>query len=224
MELSEEANKEEQNLAIEKDKIKGPFGFLKRLYNWVLSWAESKWAVPALFVLAFMESSFFPIPPDVLMIAMALSKSEKSLWYATVSTVGSVLGALFGYVIGYWFWYAVGDYFFAYIPGFTHELFDKVKQMYQENSSFIVFTSAFTPIPYKVFTITAGVSHVPLMPFVIASILGRGGRFYLVGLLFKFFGPKVKVFIDKYLNILTILLVVIYVLAFYLIPKIFGAK
>ncbi len=224
MELSEEANKEEQNLAIEKDKIKGPFGFLKRLYNWVLSWAESKWAVPALFVLAFMESSFFPIPPDVLMIAMALSKSEKSLWYATVCTIGSVLGALFGYVIGYWFWYAVGDYFFTYIPGFTHELFDKVTQMYQKNSSFIVFTSAFTPIPYKIFTITAGVSHVTLMPFIIASILGRGGRFYLVGLLFKFFGPKVKVFIDKYLNILTILLVVIYVLAFYLIPKLVGAK
>ena len=222
-------NTSEVAIEIEKQKpetkeVKGPFGLLKRLYKWVLSWAESKWAVPALFVLAFMESSFFPIPPDVLMIAMALSKSEKSLWYATVSTIGSVLGALFGYVIGYWFWYAVGDYFFTYIPGFTHELFDKVTQMYQENSSFIVFTSAFTPIPYKVFTITAGVSHVTLMPFIIASILGRGGRFYLVGLLFKFFGPKVKVFIDKYLNILTILLVVIYVLAFYLIPKLVGAK
>ena len=197
---------------------------LKKLYNWVLSWAETKWAVPALFILAFMESSFFPIPPDVLMIAMALSKSEKALWYANVCTVGSVLGALFGYVIGFWFWEAVGEYFFLYIPGFTRELFAQVTELYQKNSSFIVFTSAFTPIPYKVFTITAGVSKVALMPFVVASILGRGGRFYLVGLLFKFFGPKVKEFIDKYLNILTILLVVIYVLAFYLIPKLLGTK
>ncbi len=196
---------------------------LKKLYNWVLSWAESKWAVPALFLLAFMESSFFPIPPDVLMIAMALSKSEKSLWYATVCTVGSILGALFGYAIGYWFWEAVGEYFF-HIPGFTRELFAHVTKLYQDNSGFIVFTSAFTPIPYKVFTVTAGVSKVDLFPFIIASILGRGGRFYLVGLLFKFFGPKVKYYIDKYLNILTILLVVIYILAFYLIPKLFGAK
>ena len=195
---------------------------LKKLYNWVLSWAESKWSVPALFILAFMESSFFPIPPDVLMIAMALSKSERALWYATVCMIGSVLGALFGYVIGFYFWQAVGDYFFLYIPGFTRELFAQVTKLYQDNSAFIVFTSAFTPIPYKVFTITAGVSKVDLLPFVIASILGRGGRFYLVGLLFKFFGPKVKVFIDKYLNILTILLVVIYILAFYLIPKLYG--
>lgn len=197
---------------------------LKKLYNWVLSWAESKWAVPALFTLAFVESSFFPIPPDVLMIAMALSKAEKSLFYATICTIGSVLGALFGYAIGYWFWYAVGDYFFAYIPGFTHELFDQVTKLYQDNSSFIVFTAAFTPIPYKIFTITAGVSKVTVAPFVIASILGRGARFYFVGLLFKFFGPKVKGFIDKYLNLLTILLVVIYILAFYLIPSLFGQK
>ncbi len=195
---------------------------LKKLYNWVLSWADSKWAVPALFVLAFTESSFFPIPPDVLLMAMALSKSEKSLWFATVCTIGSILGALFGYAIGHWFWYAVGDYFFLYIPGFTHELFEQVTKLYQENSSFIVFTAAFTPIPYKIFTITAGVSSVTIAPFVLASILGRGGRFFLVGLLFKFFGPKVKVFIDKYLNILTVLLVVIYVIAFYFIPKLFG--
>ena len=194
---------------------------LKKLYNWVLSWAESKWAVPALFILAFMESSFFPIPPDVLMIAMCLGKSEKSLWYATVCTIGSVLGALFGYVIGIFFWAAVGDFFFQYIPGFTHELFDKVTNQYQEYSAAIVFTSAFTPIPYKVFTITAGVSKVALLPFIIASILGRGGRLFLVALLFQFFGPKVKVFIDKYLNILTILIVIIYILAFYVIPKLF---
>ena len=101
---------------------------LKKLYDWVLSWADSKWSVPALFLLAFMESSFFPIPPDVLMIAMALSKSEKSLWYATVCTVGSILGALFGYAIGYWFWEAVGEYFF-HIQGFTRELFAQVTKL-----------------------------------------------------------------------------------------------
>ena len=178
MNLSQEANKEEQ--ISPPNKWSSPFGFLRKLYNWVLSWAESKWAVPALFILAFMESSFFPIPPDVLMIAMALSKSEKSLWYSTVCTVGSVLGALFGYVIGYWFWAVVGDYFFAYIPGFTHELFDQVTKMYQDNTSFIVFTSAFTPIPYKVFTITAGFSVSTLHPLY--TILAKETSHVLVAI------------------------------------------
>ena len=133
---------------------------LKRLYNWVLSWAESKYAIPALFILAFMESSFFPIPPDVLLIAMCLSMVKKSLRYAAVCTVGSVLGALFGYAIGYCFWEAVGEYFFQYIPGFTRELFATVTGKYNDNAFFAVFTSAFTPIPYKIFTIIMRIASV----------------------------------------------------------------
>ena len=215
-------NEQVTSAPIQEEQPKKKENILKRLYNWVLSWAESKYAIPALFILAFMESSFFPIPPDVLLIAMCLSMAKKSLRYAAVCTIGSVLGALFGYAIGYCFWEAVGEYFFQYIPGFTRELFATVTGKYNDNAFFAVFTSAFTPIPYKIFTIAAGVSKINVPTLVIASILGRGGRFFLVGGLFRLFGPKVKVFIDKYLNLLTLLLVVMYVLAFYLIPHLFG--
>lgn len=191
---------------------------IKSLYDWVLSWAHSPYSIPALFVLAFTESSFFPIPPDVLLIALALAKPQFSLWYSTVCTIGSTLGGAFGYLIGYAFWAALGGYFFEYIPGFTPELFNDVCAKYESYSVLIVFTAAFTPIPYKVFTIAAGVSKISLLPFMLASIVGRGARFFLVGFLFKKFGPTVKVYIDKYLNLLTILVVIIYFLAFYLIP------
>lgn len=196
--------------------------YIKRLYNWVLKWSESKHAPFALFFLAMAESSFFPIPPDVLLIAMALAKPQSSLIYSSISTAGSVVGACLGYVIGFAFWQAVGIYFFKYIPGFTHEVFNKVCQAYEQNSAMIVFTAAFTPIPYKVFTITAGVSKISVLPFLLASTIGRGARFFLVGILFKKFGPTVKIYIDKYFNLLTILVVFIYFLAFYLIPHIFG--
>ncbi|HOY68859.1 MAG TPA: YqaA family protein [Candidatus Ozemobacteraceae bacterium] len=195
--------------------------FVRRLYDWTLSLAARPGAIWALFAIAFAESSFFPIPPDVLLIAMTLAQPAKGLWYATVCTLGSVSGALFGYLIGFAFWAVVGEYFFRYIPGFSHEVFDQVCRSYEQHSVLIVFTAAFTPIPYKVITITAGVSHISLLPFILASMFGRAGRFFLVsGLLMKF-GPPVKEFIEKYFNLLTILVVVIYVLAFYLLPVIF---
>ena len=194
--------------------------YIKKLYNWVLEWSESKYAPFALFLLAMAESSFFPIPPDVLLIAMALAKPASSLIYSSIATAGSVVGACFGYIIGYMFWQVAGVYFFKYIPGFTHEVFNHVCQAYEHNSVLIVFTAAFTPIPYKVFTITAGVSKISVIPFLLASTIGRGGRFFIVGILFKKFGPTVKIYIDKYFNLLTILFVVIYFLAFYLIPHI----
>ncbi|HEY9072361.1 MAG TPA: YqaA family protein [Candidatus Ozemobacteraceae bacterium] len=195
--------------------------FVRRLYDWTLSLAARPGAIWALFAIAFAESSFFPVPPDVLLIAMTLAQPAKGLWYAAVCTLGSVSGALFGYLIGYAFWAVVGEYFFRYIPGFTHEVFDQVSRSYEQYSVLIVFTAAFTPIPYKVITITAGVSHISLLPFILASAFGRAGRFFLVsGLLMKF-GPSVKEFIEKYFNLLTVLVVVIYVLAFYLLPVVF---
>jgi len=187
----------------------------------VLAWAESPYSVWALFFLAVAESSCFPIPPDVLLIALAISKPERALWYASVCTAGSVLGAGIGYAIGYGFWKVVGEYFFQYIPGFTKEMFAKVCQAYEEKSFLIVFTAAFTPIPYKVITVTAGVSKISFLPFIVTSILGRGTRFFLVGILIRQFGVKVKSFIEKYFNLLTILVVVVYFLAFYLVPHLF---
>lgn len=195
--------------------------YIKKLYNWILSWADSAYAVPALFVLAFTGSGFFPIPPDFLLMALALSKGHNAYWYATVCTVGSILGALFGYLIGYAFWQMLGAYFFEYVPGFTLERFQWVCNSYEEYSGIIVFVAAVTPIPYYVFTVGAGVTKISIAPFLIASIIGRGGRFFTVAILLRYFGEKVKYYIEKYFDLLTLLIVIIYILANYLIPALF---
>ncbi|MFZ1288980.1 MAG: YqaA family protein [Melioribacteraceae bacterium] len=183
---------------------------VRKLYDWVLHWAETPYGPAALFILAFAESSFFPIPPDALLIALALGAKTKSFRFATICTIGSVLGALLGYGIGHFAWWngtefsALANFFFEKIPGFNHEIFYKVKGLYDEWNFWIVFTAGFTPIPYKVFTITGGAFNVNLFLFVIASIISRAGRFFLVAFLIWKFGPQIKGFIDKYFNWLAI--------------------
>ena len=183
---------------------------VRKLYDWVLHWAETPYGLPALFILAFAESSFFPIPPDVLLIALAVSIQKKAFKYATVAAVGSLLGGMFGYSIGYFLWYTGGEFsdfamaFFNYIPGFTKEIFYNVKQMYEDNAFIVVFSAGFTPIPYKVITITAGVSEINFPMFAIASAISRSLRFFLVaGIIYKW-GKPMTVWIDKYFNILAI--------------------
>ena len=182
---------------------------IRRLYDWVISWAETRYGTPALGIMSFCESSFFPIPPDVLQIALSVGKPLRSFWYATVSLVGSVSGALLGYLIGFAFWMATQDFFFTYIPGFTEEVFDKVKELYQGNAFLAIFTAAFTPIPYKVFTVAAGACSISLWTLIVASIIGRGARFYLVAALMYICGPTVKTWIDRYFNLLTIVFTVL---------------
>lgn len=181
-------------------------GLMKRLYNWVLHWADTPYGTPALFILSFAESSFFPIPPDVLQIALSISKPRRSFYYATVSGTASVLGAILGWYIGYAFWAATQGFFFNWIPGFTPELFHAVEIRYNQNAFLAIAFSGFTPIPYKIFTIAAGVCNVSLQVLIIASILGRFGRFYLVAACIFFFGPKVKELLDKYFGLITFLL------------------
>jgi len=188
---------------------------VRRLYDWVLSWAETRYGTPALFTLAFMESSFFPIPPDVLQIALSAGKPKHAFWYATVALIGSVLGAILGFYIGYAFWAATQDFFFSYL--FTEELFNKVKGYYGNNAFLAIFTAAFTPIPYKIFTIAAGVCHVSLWTLLVASIIGRGTRFYFVAAIMYFFGPTVKLWIEKYFDILSIVFTVLLIGGFVLI-------
>ncbi len=185
--------------------------FIRRLYDWVLHWAETPYGPVVLFILAFAESSFFPIPPDALLIALALGVRKKSFYFAGLCTIASVLGALLGYGIGHFVWWSsvnefseVANFFFANIPGFTEELFFKVKGLYDEWNFWIIFTAGFTPIPYKVFTITGGAFNVNLVLFTIASIVGRAGRFFLVSFLIWKFGEQIKGFIDKYFNWLAI--------------------
>ena len=198
---------------------------IKRLYDWVLSWGDSKWGALALFVLAFAESSFFPIPPDVLLIALCLGAVKRSFRFAAICLVGSILGAAGGYAVGYYLWQnAAGEYtalanwFFAHV--FTEESFLQVKGLYDEYDFWIVFTAGFTPLPYKLFTISGGLFKIDLLMFFVASIISRGLRFFLIGGLIWKFGAPIKTFIDKYFNLLAILFTVLLVGAFFLVAKV----
>lgn len=187
------------------------FGLFRKLYDWVLSWADKKHSTTALFILAFAESSFFPIPPDVLQIALSVSKPKKSFYYAFVSSIGSILGGMFGYFIGLKLWSLLKNAFFNYIPGFTPEVFQLIKAKYELYGFWVVFTAGFTPIPYKIITISAGLFGVGFAMFVIASVASRSARFFLVATLLYFFGPKMRDFIDKYFNLLTIAFLVLFI-------------
>jgi len=198
--------------------------WLKNLYNWVLEWSDSKWGAFALFLLAFTEASFFPIPPDVLLIALCLGLRSKALKFALICSIGSALGAVFGYSIGYFLWWntvgefsAIANFFIDIIPGFSSELFYDIKQKYDEWNFWIIFVSGFTPIPFKVFTISAGAFNINFNLFLLASIISRSARFILIGGLIWRFGEPIKDFIDRYFNILAILFTVLLIGSFFII-------
>lgn len=195
--------------------VPGKRGVVRRLYDWVLHWADTPYGAPALFALAFVESSFFPVPPDVLLIALALGSQKKAFRFALICSGGSVLGALLGYAIGFWFWQLIGERIVALYH--LQPQFDFVKEKYVSNAFAWILIAAFTPIPYKVFTIAAGVARISLVVLIAASIVGRSGRFFLVAAIIYIFGPPAKKFIDKYFEALTILFVVLLVLGFVVI-------
>ena len=187
-------------------------GLVRRMYDWTIHWAETPYAVWALLVVAFVEASFFPIPPDVLLIAMALAKPKRSLWYAAVCTFGSVMGALLGYVIGMFFFEAVGKPLIEFYG--VWGAYCRLSEGFRANGFLYVFAAALTPIPYKVFTIASGACSLSLTVVVAASVIGRGLRFFGVGALFMLFGPPIKRFIDRYFNLLTIGFLILLVLGF----------
>ncbi|RIK84841.1 MAG: cytochrome B [Planctomycetota bacterium] len=186
----------------------------RRMYDWVLSWADTPYGTPALAAISFAESSFFPIPPDVLQIALSVSKPQRSFFYAAVSAAASVAGGVLGWVIGAALWHAVGDFFFAHIPGFTPENFELVREKYRENAFIAIFAAAFTPIPFKVFTIAAGVFDVSLGVLLIASALGRSARFFLVAATIRIFGPTVRELLERYFELATVVLGVLLIAGF----------
>jgi len=199
---------------------------VKRLYDWMLSWGESKWGGAALFCFAFAESSFFPIPPDVLLIALCLGAGLKSFRYAGICLAGSVTGALAGYAIGFFLWQdsagnytALADFFFNHV--FTVEGFNEVGALYDKYNFWIVFTAGFTPLPYKLFTITGGLFHIDLPMFVIASVISRGMRFFAIAWLIWKFGEPIKGFIDKYFNLLATAFTVLLIGSFVLVKYVF---
>ncbi|MBC8549842.1 MAG: DedA family protein [Candidatus Brocadiales bacterium] len=198
--------------SIEKEHVTRKANHIRRLYDWTIQWAEKPHSTWALFILAFCESSFFPIPPDVLLIALAVSLPSKSFKYALVCSVGSILGGCFGYFIGYQFFEYVG----RPIINFYHitEVFDSVSEKYRSNAFASIAVAGFTPIPYKVFTIAAGVCKINIFTLILASALSRSARFFLVAGLFYIFGPKIKTFIEKYFNILSIVFVILLISGF----------
>jgi len=189
--------------------------FLFSLKLWVENFADKPYAGIALFIIAFAESSFFPIPPDVLLIAIALLKPRLSFRYALTCSIGSVLGGMFGYLIGFQFYELIGKKIIEFYH--LQQQYDAVKIMYDKNAFVAIAIAGFTPIPYKVFTIAAGAFQVSFPTLVIASALSRPARFFLVGGLIYFFGPRVKTFIDKYFDWLTIAFVILLILGFVLI-------
>ncbi len=193
-----------------------PRGLIRRLYDWVNSWAETPYGTPALFVISFAESSFFPIPPDVLQIALSVSKPRRSFYYAAVSAVASVLGGIAGWFIGYGLWTMVSPFFYEYVPGVNPKNIEYVGGLYREHAFWSIFAAAFTPIPFKVFTLAAGVFHqyVSLQTLILASALGRSARFFLVASAIYFFGPEVRKFLEKRLELMTLILFALVVLGF----------
>jgi membrane protein YqaA with SNARE-associated domain len=188
---------------------------IRRLYDWVLHWAETRYAVPALFLLAFAESSFFPVPPDVLLITLAVAIPKKSFRYAGISTVGSVLGGMLGYIIGLELIETIGMPILEFYGAL--DKYEYIQALYQKYDAWAVGVAGFTPIPYKVFTIAAGAFKINFPVFVLASIAGRAGRFFLVAALIYRFGPSIKGFIDKYFNLLTVVFFALLVIGFLVI-------
>lgn len=188
---------------------------LKSLYNWVLHWAHTPYGTPALFGIAFAESSFFPVPPDVLQIALSISRPKRSFFYASVSSIGSVLGGIAGYAIGVYLMSLVG-WPILHFYGLEAQ-YDHVKILFQKYDAWAIAIAGFTPIPYKLFTIASGAFSIHFGVFVIASLLSRSARFFLVGILIYFFGESIKKFIDKYFNLLTLLFFALLIAGFYLV-------
>jgi membrane protein YqaA with SNARE-associated domain len=184
---------------------------IRRLYHWVLGWAETPYGVLAMALVSFGDSSFFPIPPDPLLMALVLGARAKAWRFAAVCTAASVTGAMVGWTIGHSFWAVAEPYFIPTLFKCSHFL--EVGNRFSDNAFLAIFTAAFTPIPFKVFTISAGV-YSDLVDFgtlVGASIVGRGARFFLVAGLLYFFGPPMKRFIEKHLEWLTLAFTVLLV-------------
>jgi len=195
--------------------------YIRKLYNWVLHWAETPYAIPALFLLAFAESSFFPVPPDVLLITLSLSIPKKAFKYAFICSVGSVLGGILGYFIGLKLMDLVGVPILNFYGYGAIEKYREIQVLYTKYDAWAVGAAAFTPIPYKVFTISAGAFKIDFPVFVIASTAGRAGRFFLVAGIIYLFGPRVKDFIDKYFNLLTLVFFALLILGFIVIKYVF---
>ena len=187
--------------------------WIRELFHWVEALAETPYAAWALFGVAFVESSFFPVPPDALLIALCLGKPEASFWYAFVCSIASVLGGMAGYGIGV----AGGRPILKKL--FSERLIEKVGRYYDRYNAWAVGIAGLTPLPYKLFTISGGAFRINFKVFVIASIASRSMRFLLVAALMRWLGAPAKVFIDKNLGWLSITFVILILVGFWLVGR-----
>lgn len=192
---------------------------LKQLYDYVLRLAAHPKAELALFLVAFAESSFFPVPPDVLLIPMVIVAFEKAFRYAFICTIGSVLGGIAGYGIGALFDEAIGQQIIAFYHAESH--YATLKEWYEAQQLLVVAAAGFSPIPYKIFTLFSGMMHANLGTFILGSVLSRGARFFLIAWLLWRGGPRFKSWIEQNfypltmgVTILVILVVVLFKLMF----------
>jgi len=188
----------------------------RRLYDWVLSWAESAHGAVALAALSFAESSFFPVPPDVLLGPLVLGSRRRWFRLALICSLASLLGGALGYLVGMTVWPQIAETVYGlHIPGVNPENFARATELFRKWNFWIVFSFGFTPLPYKVCTVSAGAffgrSAIDFAIFLLASAVSRSARFFLVAGLFALFGPTIKPFIDKYFNLLCAVFVVLLV-------------
>lgn len=174
----------------------------RRLYEWVIHFADTKYGSTALFCLSFAESSFFPVPPDVLLAPLALGAPKKWLRFALACSIASVLGGILGYCIGMFLWSMIDQWVYVHLGsiGLTETNFTKFQGWYEKYDFWIVFTCGFTPLPYKVCTISAGVAKISFAGFLIASTVSRSARFFIVAGLMGWKGEKIRPLVEKYFN------------------------
>ena len=185
---------------------------LRRLYDWIISLSRSPRAMPALAAVAFAESSFFPIPPDAMIVPMVIAQPQKAWRIAAVATVSSVIGGLFGYAIGYYLYETVGQWLIDLYG--LQEGITSFREQFNEYGFWIILVKGATPIPYKIVTIACGIATYSLPMFVLASVITRGARFFIVAALLKRYGEPIREFIEKRLTLVTTAFVVLIVLGF----------
>jgi membrane protein YqaA with SNARE-associated domain len=188
---------------------------LRSLYNWTMAFAAHRHATRALAAVSFTESSFFPIPPDVLLVPMVLANREKAWYYAMVCTAASVVGGIFGYLIGAVLYDSVGTWLIN-LYGYGQQV-DAFRQAYAEWGTWIILIKGLTPIPYKIVTITSGFAGYDFAWFVILSVITRAGRFFLVAALLYYYGEPVRHFIEKRLELVTAGIAVLFVGGFVIV-------
>ncbi len=188
---------------------------IRSMYDWVLHWAATPYALPALFFVAFVESSFLPIPPDVLLIAMTVAVPALWVKFSFVCSLASVIGGMFGYFIGYQFMDKVGNRIVEFYH--LHAEFEKIGALYNEHQALAVAAAGFTPLPYKIFALAAGSFKINFPVFVLMSAVSRCARFFLIGFIIHKFGPPIKVLIEKYFNLCSVVFFILLIIGFYLL-------